>query len=259
MLLSLQKRSSRQSGFTLVELAIVLLIIGIFLGGILRMNEILFIAKARRVMAESNETSAAIKGFQDKYGGLPGDFPQASVQIAGCQPGNANFCTNGDGNTIVGCHVGICGFTNSGWDQDQTGATFPAVETSLFWKHLAITHYIKGVIPNANPANPAWSMTHPSNPLGGGYEIFVDTENAGSSVSIRSQVRPTGMIDVGQNTNLTGKQAKYMDEKYDDGLPGSGFYWAIPPAADGCRINARTYNPAIMDVPNACTFHYIMH
>ncbi len=251
----------QQRGFTLVELAIALVIIGLFLGGILRASEIIFIAKARRGMADVHSVEAAIKGFQDKYGSVPGDFAQASQQIPGCQAGNTNFCVNGNSDSMIGCTRVNCGYSNSGWDQDQTGSTMPMAETTQFWKHLALTHFIKGVNPSSNPDNPAWGETHPADPMGGGFEIFTDTEAAGSSISIRSQLNPRGanFSSGGPLTFLTGRQAQYLDEKYDDGKPGAGYYWAIPPAADGCRINGSTYNPALIDVKNSCAFHFILH
>jgi prepilin-type N-terminal cleavage/methylation domain-containing protein len=254
------KRLRLQAGFTLVELAVCLMIIGLLIGGVLRMNELIYIAQVRRLMSDVNGTMAAIKGFQTRFEGVPGDFALAAQQLRGCEPGNSNTCFAGDGNSMIGCVAPNCGFVDSGWHQDQTGTAVPQRETTLFWKHLALSGFIKSVNPAANIANPRWGETHPPSTINGGYEIFTDTQTAGSAISIRGQLTPRGSLHVGSNNLfLTGKQARYIDEKYDDGMPGAGYYWAIPPAGNGCRTGWNTYNPNLLEVPNSCAFHIIMH
>ena len=273
----LRSRDSLEQGFTMVELAVALAIIGLFLGVILRMNELIYIAQVRRTVSDVNAVTAAVKGFQDKYGGVPGDFGLAYQQIQGCEPGNANFCVSGDSDSMIGCVAPNCSFTNSGWNRDQTGSTAPQVETTMFWKHLALSRFIKGVNPSANPDAPQWGETHPAAPMNGGFQVFTDTRTAGSSISIRGQTQlrsgptPGGtLFSVRDPANdgrfMTGKQARYIDEKYDDGKPGAGYFWAIPPGGANepfvCRQETEpgdTYNPALLDVPNSCAFHMIIH
>src|SRR5262249_19280633 len=159
-------------GFTLVEMGIVVAIIGILLAGILYAEELYRIVQVRRVMADINGISAATKGFQDKYGSVPGDFPLATTRIANCNA--TSFCRNGNGDGFVGqVFAG-----DSGWDKDQS-ASYGGVqsyETTQFFKHLAWGHFIKDVNPMANPANPQWSSTNPAAATGGGFTVFADTQ-----------------------------------------------------------------------------------
>ena len=71
----LQRR--RQSGFTLVEIAIVLVIIGLLLGGVLKGREMITNAKIKRIENDFAGVSAAIFAYQDRYGVLPGNTPPA--------------------------------------------------------------------------------------------------------------------------------------------------------------------------------------
>ena len=64
---------ARQSGFTLVEIAIVLVIIGLLLGGILKGQEMITQAKIKNVIADFSGVSAAYHGYQDRYRAIPGD------------------------------------------------------------------------------------------------------------------------------------------------------------------------------------------
>src|SRR5665647_3444069 len=69
---------TRQSGFTLVEIAIVLVIIGLLLGGILKGQEMITQAKIKNVINDMNGITAAFNSYQDRYKALPGDDLNAS-------------------------------------------------------------------------------------------------------------------------------------------------------------------------------------
>ncbi len=62
-----------QKGFTLVEIAIVMVIIGLLIGGILKGQEMINNAKVKRVVKQADEMRAAVMTFYDKYGQYPGD------------------------------------------------------------------------------------------------------------------------------------------------------------------------------------------
>src|SRR5262245_65778267 len=72
-----------QKGFTLVEIAIVLVIIGLLLGGILKGQEMITQAKIKNVIADITGVSAAMYGYQDRYRALPGDDRSAPGRWAG--------------------------------------------------------------------------------------------------------------------------------------------------------------------------------
>jgi len=67
--------TTHQKGFTLVEIAIVLVIIGLLLGGVLKGQELIANARVKSAQQEAQAFSAAIYGYKDKTGYLPGDNP----------------------------------------------------------------------------------------------------------------------------------------------------------------------------------------
>ena len=69
--------SKHQSGYTLVEIAIVLVIIGLLLGGVLKGQELIYNQKVKSTYDNYRQFTAAMYGYQDRYKALPGDDPQA--------------------------------------------------------------------------------------------------------------------------------------------------------------------------------------
>src|ERR1043165_2754850 len=110
----------RSLGFTLVEIAIVLVIIGLLLGGILKGQEMITQAKIKNIIADFSGVSAAYHGYQDRYRAIPGD-DKAADRWTGA--------TKGDGNGIV---VGT-------WN--STTATDESVN---FWDHLRKAGFVSG-------------------------------------------------------------------------------------------------------------------
>jgi prepilin-type N-terminal cleavage/methylation domain-containing protein len=110
-------KNSKQ-GFTLVEIAIVLVIIGLLLGGILKGQEMITQAKIKNVIADLSGVSAAMYGYQDRYKALPGDDKTADRWTG---------ATKGDGDGII---VGK-------W-------TEAAKESIHFWDHLRKAGFIAG-------------------------------------------------------------------------------------------------------------------
>ena len=84
-------KNNKQSGFTLVEIAIVLVIIGLLLGGVMKGQELIKSAKVKALIQEINGYSAAFNTYLDKYGAIPGDHAAASTYVkAGLTNGNGN-------------------------------------------------------------------------------------------------------------------------------------------------------------------------
>src|SRR5258706_14251471 len=79
-----------ESGFTLVEIAIVLVIIGLLLGGVLKGQEMITQAKIKNVINDFNGVTAAVNSYQDRYRALPGDDLSAAGRWAGAQAGSGN-------------------------------------------------------------------------------------------------------------------------------------------------------------------------
>src|SRR5438094_8822899 len=87
------RKKSTQTGFTLVEIAIVLVIIGLLLGGILKGQEMITQAKIKNVINDFNGIAVAVTSYQDRYRALPGDDANATTRWTTQAPGKGN----GDG------------------------------------------------------------------------------------------------------------------------------------------------------------------
>ena len=118
----MEKRA--QKGFTLVEIAIVLVIIGLLLGGILKGQEMITQAKIKNVVADFSGISAAYYGYQDRYRAIPGDDAQAATRWT-----TPTVATAGDGNRVL---TGLYGSTTA------------ADESRLWWDHLRRSGFVSG-------------------------------------------------------------------------------------------------------------------
>jgi len=132
----------QQQGFTLVEIAIVLVIIGLLLGGVLKGQEIITNAKVKNLENSVDGLAAAIYSYQDRYRAYPGDDERAT---------RFPLVTKiGDGDGIVG---GRFDSTNNG------------DESNLLWLHLRNSGLVSGEI--SENATPAAAFSKPRNSFGG--------------------------------------------------------------------------------------------
>jgi len=145
-----------KEGFTLVELAIVLVIIGLILGSMLKGQEMIKNAKMKRIKSDIDSIVAATYSYQDRYNYLPGDDPndRTAAPPAGL---NATGCTGGNGN----------------------GAISGANETLCFWQELAGAGFISGDPTNhTNPQKISpYGTSYNVNYGGGKNRIYVVLPN----------------------------------------------------------------------------------
>ena len=91
-MLNLKRVKRDQAGFTLVEIAIVMVIIGLLIGGVLKGQAMIENAKVKRVVKQADEIRAAVMTFYDKYGVYPGDENLANVPPGGGDAASPSRC-----------------------------------------------------------------------------------------------------------------------------------------------------------------------
>ena len=180
----------KAQGFTLVEIAIVLVIIGLLLGGILKGQEMITQAKIKNVIADFSGVSAAYHGYQDRYRSIPGDDPNAATRWA-----VAPAAIPGSGNGVVaGLYNGAC-------------VQVPVVgtpESCLWWDHLRRAGFVSGT-----------GGLQPFNALTG--LVGVQTGDGAGAVTMGGM---SGLIMC--SANLPDKVAIAVDTQMDDGVPATG-------------------------------------
>jgi prepilin-type N-terminal cleavage/methylation domain-containing protein len=187
-----------QKGFTLVEIAIVLVIIGLLLGGILKGQEMITQAKIKNVMADMSGVSAAMYGYQDRYKALPGDDRNAGG--AAGRWGTATDPGSGDG--IIN-HPYLSPTANH--------------ESVLFWDHLRRAGFISGT-GRDQPFNAVAGKMGVQ--TGSGPDVAANPTGVLGTPPAPGTVPITGLILC--SANLPDKIAISVDSQMDDGIGTSG-------------------------------------
>jgi len=172
-------------GFTLIEIAVVLVIIGLLLGGVLKGQELLTGARVRSVIQQHDHFKAAFFGFMDRYRSPPGDYPAATVNI----PGVSTVCAtagNGNGNALIEAASG---------------------EAILAWDHLSKSGFLNGTY-SCSGNTVVDATTSPRNPYGQFLHLAYDDNYAGTTM-LRHNLK-TG-------SNIPSDILEGIDRKIDDG------------------------------------------
>jgi prepilin-type N-terminal cleavage/methylation domain-containing protein len=189
-----------QKGFTLVEIAIVLVIIGLLLGGILKGQEMITQAKIKNVIADITGVSAAMYGYQDRYRALPGDDRGATARWTSAPALPAPVANNGNG-VIEGTY-------NSATATD---------ESRLFWDHLRRAGFISGA-GNEQPFNAVSGRT--------GVQTGDGAGGANGVLGIVGNTQHFNNLIL-CTANLPDKIAVSIDAQMDDGNGQAGSVRAL--------------------------------
>ena len=193
----------KQTGFTLIEIAIVLVIIGLLLGGVLKGQELITSARVRNLISQQDGVKAAYFGFLDRFRALPGDYSQAVGNIA-------LVTTNGNGNGQI----------------RSIAAADAADEFILVWEHLSRAGFINGSYTYAAGAETPASA--PTNPYARYIQVIYD--------NVYGPVPAVGAVrhNIKTGNQISSEILAEIDRKVDDGNPVLGvFQFSVYPGGTG--------------------------
>lgn len=222
----MQKISNKHAGFSLVELAISVTIIGILIAGVVKGQDVIKNAQVVSTIATVDKFSKAHRSFYDVYAALPGDISTAQSDLLGCGSGNTNNCASGNGDGIIG--DALQGISGVAMGEDVSGNS----ENVMYWKHLALAGMIEGVDPSASidPDDFEAGVTHPKTAPSSTWTIAYSALGEGGGVADGHILRQHRQL-VGDIPNGSANQsahiwqpvyARNIDIKTDDGYPSSG-------------------------------------
>lgn len=212
----------RQQGFTLIEIAIVLVIIGLLLGGILKGQELITSARVRNLIAQQDGVKAAFFGFQDRFRAFPGDYTAATTNIVGVL-------------NTTGCGVSGNSGNGNGNGRVETGSG-GLYEDLLAWEHLSKAGFITGTYTcSSSGASPT---TSPVNPYGIYMQLVFDGVYGETTSPSRHNIKSGSQVPV----DIIAE----MDRKIDDGAPFTGGFQFSSYAGNGT-------SPEISSGTNPCT------
>ena len=192
---------NKQRGFTLIEIAIVLVIIGLLLGGVLKGQELITSARVRNLISQQDGVKAAYFGFLDRYRALPGDYAAAMTNINGATQNG-----NGDG-------------------QIKTGATIN--EDVAVWEHLTRAGFINGAYTYAATYSTTSAAANP-------YSMFLimryDNEYVDTGTAATRHNLKTG-------NQIPADILAEIDRKVDDGNALQGSFRAQTTGVDTTTTN----------------------
>ncbi len=236
---------NKQRGFTLVEIAIVLVIIGLLLGGILKGQELVTAARVRNFADQAASVQAAYYGFIDRFRAVPGDM--LGTQVCGAI-----------GNVVPGCPgAGVGGVAPQGGNGQIDAGNFG--EAAAAWAHMTEAGFLQGnysgvaanaaayILPGAPPVAP----TNPWN----GHLLLASTANY---MNVAANPPPRLHLIMGRNVPVN--IMRELDVKVDDSQPNSGILRSAAAAAaafgavsGSVAACVQAGPPAIWDINTAAT------
>lgn len=200
----------KERGFSLVELAISVTIIGVLMAGVIKGQELIYNARILTMGNKVEASVAAMNNFYTFYEALPGDVSNANTLIPGCGSGctyngSGSGGTGGNGNGIIN---GIASGSTTDVSNEGRG----------FWEHLAASYMLNYTTITPGTTN-SWGITHPKTPFGGGmivtYNPSVTTTTTYSGNYFRLSRTFTNGGGAGESL-LDYHYAVAYDRKFDD-------------------------------------------
>lgn len=208
-----------QDGFTLVEISIVMIIIGLLIGGTFGGMKLIENMQVNKTVQDFKSIQSAAITFKNTYGRLPGDIASPSTRLPNCT--DAPCATGGNGNRIIG--------QSAMWGQTITAAS----ENYTFWHHLQAADLLSSGVNNT--LDMSLGQGQPESPINGGYismhwgnqalgppACYTRFPNHGIVISGATD----GNWTVGSAATVPCSQMKSLDSKIDDGSPHSGTHVA---------------------------------
>jgi len=221
---------TRQSGFTLVEIAIVLVIIGLLLGGVLKGEELISSAKVKNLATDFRNTPLFIYAYQDKFRALPGDDAAAGSHISGAATATP---TSSLGNGVI----------NGNWNSAVT-----TDESYLFWQHIRLANLTNG----STTVGAADYL--PVNAVGGTLGLQSGTSIAANSPIKDANTKAIRGTFILCSSGIAGKLAKQLDMQIDDGNTAGGAMLATPTSG----YNLGSPATATADIDDATSYTVCM-
>lgn len=232
-----QSTDTLSDGFTLVELAISLVVIGLLIGGVLKGRELIDNARVNTTIRQIRAFDAAANIFRDTYAALPGDIENPAERLVKCT--TAICIYGGNGNSQISNAVeGDSGY-----------------ERANFFPHLTKAGMIQGPEGGTQAQFDANPMSAPFLPL-----APLSSTNLGGDpfiavfYSIPAFTPPAGIVPWMPShvyaMRLASKQAEALDSKMDDGKPLTGHMREV----SGCVSGGATADYDIRNV-NGCGIH----
>ena len=235
---TLHQQRDEEAGFTLVELAVVMIIIGLLIGGVLKGQELITNAEVSNTVQTVQTTDSAVLGFRDAYAALPGDAPNAGVRIPNCGAAPCDPASGNQGNRHV---------------ENDNGTTLGLAitgdsEAHAFFIQLTEADFISGIEPDAVNSE----TTYPSIPIGQNGVIQLNYSSGIASATDAVAGAPTprrGHWFVMHGDPGNGIDARFVeqaiagriDRKLDNGTANTGDVLAAESAAGLCSNAAGVY------------------
>ncbi len=229
----------QQVGFTLIELSIVLVIIGLIVGGVLVGQDLIKAAEIRATIGQYEKYNAAMNTFRTKYNGMPGDLLAASSTAFGIDP-------------AAGAHAGTTGLGDGNGLLTDTAATnlnAPVGETVLVWQQLSAANLLDGSYGSDIATTGQIIGTTPATYLPGAKLGRGNYWAAGSAAGLNyyGLINPSALVagaaataayTIAAGGGLTPIESFNIDSKLDDGMPATGIIQARGSAANTAAVDA---------------------